>query len=409
MSTAHRQLIAIAVVAVLVVLLAVVMPTTEVGGAPESAVATASRPSAPKPRAENLERVTAKSSGTNPFTPSVALDAPSPTSTTTAPNAIVTGEQIAASGLTTQVGSSPGLYGGTRNVASCDPEQLIAFLAANPDKARAWAAVEGIAPADIPAYIRSLTPVLLRADTSVINHGFANGVATPVPSVLQAGTAVLVDVYGIPRVRCYCGNPLLPPEPWTPTYTGPSWPGFEPAGVVIVVPAGTPVTVIQLVDFGTGRPFDRPVGTTGARDTDARTPTSTTTIAPSGRPPARGPDGIFATTSGEGVFSGSQELATPAQCVDAANAGATENLAVLVRGRTIRISDLGDLALEGTYDPDTGSFTASRSMPPPSAGTTETHTMTGIFDGEDRLVATLTLVVDPPTASCAIPLDGVRL
>lgn len=51
----------------------------------------------------------------------------------------------------------------------------------------------GIKSNDIPAYVARLTPVILRTDTFVTNHGFAQGRATVVPAVLQAGTAVLVD------------------------------------------------------------------------------------------------------------------------------------------------------------------------------------------------------------------------
>jgi hypothetical protein len=38
-----------------------------------------------------------------------------------------------------------------------------------------------------------------------------NGRATSFGSVLQAGTAVLVDKYGHPVARCRCGNPLTEP------------------------------------------------------------------------------------------------------------------------------------------------------------------------------------------------------
>jgi hypothetical protein len=40
--------------------------------------------------------------------------------------------------------------------------------------------------------------VILQRDTRVTNHGFRNGRATPTQSILQAGTAVLVDEYGVP-------------------------------------------------------------------------------------------------------------------------------------------------------------------------------------------------------------------
>ena len=152
-----------------------------------------------------------------------------------------------------------------QNNAACDPEKMIAFLQSEPAKARAWAAVIGIVAADIPAYIRSLTPVVLTRDTRVTNHGYANGVATPRQAVLQAGTAVLVDRQGIPRVKCGCGNPLKPPIATTPVYVGPRWPGFRPANITVVV-INITVENFVLIDLAGGPPFVRPTGTTGAED-----------------------------------------------------------------------------------------------------------------------------------------------
>jgi len=103
-----------------------------------------------------------------------------------------------------------GIYGGTLD-NTCDKQQLISYLTSNPAKGQAWAGVQGITFAQIPAFINSLTPAILPANTLVTNHGFKNGVATPKYSLLQAGTAVLVDANGHPRARCFCGNPL-----WTP-------------------------------------------------------------------------------------------------------------------------------------------------------------------------------------------------
>ncbi|GHF01088.1 hypothetical protein GCM10018785_74850 [Streptomyces longispororuber] len=68
----------------------------------------------------------------------------------------------------------------------------------------------------MPAYLRGLTPVVPRADTRVTGHGCRDGRATGHQAVLQARTAVLVDDRGLPRVRCACGNPLLPPDTTTP-------------------------------------------------------------------------------------------------------------------------------------------------------------------------------------------------
>ena len=164
-------------------------------------------------------------------------------------------------------GSAPGLYGGTQNQQSCDPDQLVSFLESDPVKAEAWAAVPDIEVDEIGDYVAGLTPVLLRRDTRVLNHGFVDGRANPYVAVLQAGTAVLVDEYGVPRAKCSCGNPLAEAGPVTSEtrYEGQQWSGFQ-AEWVVVVKQATPVTVIILVDPD-GAAFGRPVGTSGADDT----------------------------------------------------------------------------------------------------------------------------------------------
>jgi hypothetical protein len=164
-------------------------------------------------------------------------------------------------------GSAPGLYGGSGNAAVCDRNQLIAFLEADPAKARAWAGVLGITTAQIRDYVNSLTPVLLTTDTLVLNHGYANGKATPRNAILQAGTAVLVDKYGIPRVKCGCGNPLLPPTLSNAAkIRGTRWPGFQPQNVTKVVSADT-VNIFVIVNVTNGQLTDRPAGTDGTQDT----------------------------------------------------------------------------------------------------------------------------------------------
>lgn len=155
------------------------------------------------------------------------------------------------------------------NNTECDKEQLISFLEQNPEKGRAWAAVHGIEPAGIRDFVGGLTPVNLNQDTRVTNHGFRRAAADPRQSVLQKGTAVLVDALGVPRARCYCGNPLLAPipSPVQPTYVGQPWEGFEPAKVSVIAPAPAPLAQIPIVDNQTGAVFGRPVGTTGSGDT----------------------------------------------------------------------------------------------------------------------------------------------
>jgi hypothetical protein len=112
-------------------------------------------------------------------------------------------------------------------------------LAQHPDKAAAWARVLGIAPANIAGYVATLTPVLLTGDTLVGNHGYHGGVATFHLSVLQAGTAVMVDATGTPRVKCNCGNPLTTPQLITLSKAntrGVAWPGYAPGTVTAVRP-----------------------------------------------------------------------------------------------------------------------------------------------------------------------------
>lgn len=169
-------------------------------------------------------------------------------------------------------GAWPGLYGGTRDRATCDAGKLVAFLEANPEKARAWAGVVGVPAGQIETYMKTLTPVILQRDTRVTNHGFRNGQATPTQSILQAGTAVFVDEYGVPRVKCNCGNPLSEPQALsaTPRYTGTKWPTFSPANVLRVT-TDIKVKVFILVDVDGGKPISRPPGTTGDEDTDIAT------------------------------------------------------------------------------------------------------------------------------------------
>jgi hypothetical protein len=167
-------------------------------------------------------------------------------------------------------GDTPGLYGGTRNLSACDPQQMVTFLQQHPDKAAAWASVLGISPDAIAGYVGQLTPVILRSDTYVTNHGFRAGHATSLSSVLQAGTAVLVNKRGEPVTRCFCGNPLTAPSGrLIKTYTGPSWPGFSSDRITTIRPAKADIVNFTLVDPTTNKSFDRPSGTTGDRDKDS--------------------------------------------------------------------------------------------------------------------------------------------
>lgn len=103
-------------------------------------------------------------------------------------------------------------FGGSGSNRVCDRDKLIRFLKANPERMAEWARVLGLEPRFnvVKKYIAKLHPVTLTRDTQVTNHAYTNGRAVPFQAILQAGTAVLVDKYGVPVVRCYCGNPLGP-------------------------------------------------------------------------------------------------------------------------------------------------------------------------------------------------------
>ncbi|UGY91793.1 fibronectin type III domain-containing protein [Streptomyces gobiensis] len=205
----------------------------------------------------------AADAGPDPFTDSTVSRPPaqpspppatSPPPTTPPPTELATYRSMA--------GSTAGLYGGSRDTASCDVEKQIRLLTQQQDKRRAFAGALGISESGLPPYLRGLTSVVLRADTRVTNHGFVNDRASEFQSVLQTGTAVLLDDKGLPRVRCASGSPLASPAPLEgdASYTGPAWDGYHPAQTVVVTPAPQPLTDIVIVDTPNNIWIERPVG-----------------------------------------------------------------------------------------------------------------------------------------------------
>ncbi|WP_406364852.1 DUF6777 domain-containing protein [Streptomyces sp. NBC_00645] len=216
--------------------------------------------------------------GPDPFTASTVTPAATGPPVTRTPQSPPTGTQ----GGRSFSGATPGLYGGTRNAGSCDIDQQIRLLDADRGKARAFAEASGISPGSVPDYLRGLTPVVLRADTRVTNHGFGDGRATGFQAVLQVGTAVLVDNRGVPRVRCACGNPLNRPsaldgEPGT---RGRPWSGYRPARVVVVTPAPVVITEITIIDVDDHAWIERPVGQGGHRHDHVVAPPDSGTAPP---------------------------------------------------------------------------------------------------------------------------------
>ncbi|MGP3689594.1 DUF6777 domain-containing protein [Streptomyces sp. IBSNAI002] len=177
-------------------------------------------------------------------------------------------------GIRTVNAATPGLYGGTQRLGSCDVEQQVRYLTEDAAKARAFAEASGIEQAKIPDFLRGLTPVVLRADTRVTSHGFRDGVADSFQSVLQAGSAVLVDDHGMPRVRCACGNPLLAPRApkGSPVPKGDPWNGYQPNQVVVIEPTTHVIDNLVIVNIADNTWIERKQGDDGARDRPPQAP-----------------------------------------------------------------------------------------------------------------------------------------
>lgn len=170
-------------------------------------------------------------------------------------------------------GDTENLFAAYPDRPACDPEQLIEILNGDEEKGRAWAAVHGIDQGDIAHYVNGLTPVVLTGDTRVTNHGYLSGDFIARNSTLEAGTAVLIDTEGVPRVRCACGNPLLQPEALREAVlVGDPWEGFDRDSVEVIVPASDPVGELRVFDLTSGQSYVQPLGLDNMRSLTFKDP-----------------------------------------------------------------------------------------------------------------------------------------
>ncbi|MBB5928331.1 DUF6777 domain-containing protein [Streptomyces echinatus] len=211
--------------------------------------------------------------GPEPFTASTAISSTAtaaPRSASPRSTVPVSAAELAAPLRATRTlsGGTPGLYRGSPHVAGCDAERHIGYLAADEARADAFARAAGVTRSALPRYLRGLTPVVLGTDTRVTNHSYRDRRAQGYQAVLQAGTAVLVDDRGVPRVRCACGNPLGPPAPTRggAGARGTPWAGYRPNKVIVVAPAPRAVKSITIVDSETRTWTERRVGQDVSRD-----------------------------------------------------------------------------------------------------------------------------------------------
>lgn len=222
--------------------------------------------------------IAANTPGADAFTPPAVIAAPPVAESAAAQIATMAQQLPTASdrGVRLASGTHAGLYGGLSQQHSCDAAAVTNALGAQPDSARAWAQAVNIAPEQIPYYLNSLTPVVLTTDTWVSTHRYIGGVPKRDQAILQAGSAVMIDAAGVPRVHCASGDPLAPSANLDLSAlrpTGAQWPGYTPQNVVAIaytdapssftdpVPR-SPVSQFTLIDLSNGEPLNRKAGGT---------------------------------------------------------------------------------------------------------------------------------------------------
>lgn len=171
-------------------------------------------------------------------------------------------------GSAIEVGTTPGAYGGSADGDVCDAGMLGSLLLRDEALAAAWGAPFGVAASDVTTYVETLTPVVLLGDTAVTEYGRDGSAVVSRQSILERGTAILVDRLGAPAVRCASGNPLRVAQayPVDVTLEGEGWPGFS-LDRVVRMPAGDRlVGQLVLVDVRTGLPVVREVGSAGSHN-----------------------------------------------------------------------------------------------------------------------------------------------
>lgn len=179
-------------------------------------------------------------------------------------------------------GTEPGLWE-PAGQEDCDTEMLVSTLADDPERAAVWASIADVAPENIGSFVDALRPVTLVQDVIVLNHGYAGGKATPIRTILQAGTLVMVNAKGVPAVLCKCGNPLLTANPdLTAEPAGNGWPTYNPSRVLslIAVMPAMPTPVPTPTATPTPIPTSTPVPQVPSAPTPTPPPSATPTPSP---------------------------------------------------------------------------------------------------------------------------------
>ncbi len=93
---------------------------------------------------------------------------------------------------------------------------------------------------------------ILLADTRVTYNGYAAGASFPIQVVLQKGTMVWFDRFGVPRLHCGSGVALTAPvaAEGEVQFSGPAWGDFDIAKIVTITPAATAPNTFTLRPVG---------------------------------------------------------------------------------------------------------------------------------------------------------------
>lgn len=163
----------------------------------------------------------------------------------------------------------------TSGGTTCDKAKFLRELQSRPDAIREWAAVLGVPQEQVAAYVATLEPRVLNIDTAVTNHGLHDGHAYARPSILKAGTTVLM---GHQIAGQFDGEGVLvPPESPSPSETPQESP--SPTPTPSATPSTSPGPEVPVTRCRCGNPllppYSPPATTTTTTTTASPTPTPT--------------------------------------------------------------------------------------------------------------------------------------
>ncbi|GAB09901.1 hypothetical protein GOARA_048_01030 [Gordonia araii NBRC 100433] len=156
-------------------------------------------------------------------------------------------------------GTDRGLYAAATTRLTCEVGPLVSGLESDTARRSAFASVMGSSPTQVVADTLNMASLVLLHDTKVAAHSYVDGKVEAYQAVLEAGTPVLVDASGMPRVRCSGGVPLGAPESGAKVPRSGEWSGYSASKVVTVTPGGT-ASGFDAVDVDKGAFTTIPLG-----------------------------------------------------------------------------------------------------------------------------------------------------